>query len=423
MVKLKKKAVIIILVICYCAGNLLFPIYADTSGDLSGFDELLSQRNEALEQQSDSYETDVVQQKTVSIGDFSDVKQDDWFYSYLEYLVNNGLINGKTENSFEPYSSFSYAECSAVIVRYLGLDDEAKRRMSEICERDASLSNQWYLGYFEVLANLGIFTQYSLFETEGERIVWVDTEAANSPIVRYRFAESISKSFELESNLKAKNVYPEIGGSGREFIVGGGYNENVLDRYVDFISDFYDIPQESQRDVLKAYYNGIFNGDISGNFYPHNNLTRAEMAKVLTTICDYSMRTRLIEDGYADVVYEEFLHTDAFGVKTLRYSSSTTVLLREAENLSINGGNVEYVSSNNAPFGYAIDVYLYENGNLSTQCTLHAYNDGAFTYKTDNAKVLMVLRNVAQKARVEGTLEVEIVDGEFLEAKPKIRTM
>ena len=417
MQKLKKRFLSLLLVLCYCAGNLLFPTYADT--DLSGFDELLSQREEA------SDNTDELQEpvKKISIEDFTDVKTDDWFYSYLEYLVDEGLVNGKTESTFEPYSTFSYAECSAVIVRYLGLEEEASKRMKMISQRDEALSNQWYLGYFEVLENLGIFTDYGLFEAYDGKIVSVDKEAANSPVVRYRFAESISQSFELESTLKARNVYPEIGGSGREFIAGGGYNESILDRYAGLINDFEDIPEESQRDVLKAYYNGIFNGDISGNFYPGNNLTRAEMAKVLTTICDYSQRTRLIEDGYADVVYEELLHTDAFGVKTLCFSSSTTVLLRETENLSIVGGRVEYVSSNNAPFGYAIDVYLYENGNLSAQCTLHDYNDGAFTYKTDNAKVLLVLRNVAENARVEGTLEVEIIDGEFLEAQPKIRTM
>ena len=296
-------------------------------------------------------------------------------------------------------------------------------RFEQISDRLPELQNQWYAGYFEVLANLGVFTEYGLFETRNGQIVSVDKTLANSPIERYRFAESISQSFELESPLKARNVYPEIGGSGREFIAGGGYNENVLDRYESLISDFADIPSESRRNVLKAYYNGIFNGDITGNFYPHNNLTRAEMAKVLATVCDYSLRTRLIEDGYAEALSEEFIHTDAFGVKTLRFSSATTVLLRETENLSINGGKVEFVSSNNAPFGYAIDTYLYENGNLSAQCTLHDYNDGGFTYETDNAKVLLVLRNVAQKARVEGTLEVEIVDGEFLEAKPKIRTM
>ena len=170
---------------------------------------------------------------------FIDVTKDDWFYSYLEYLVDSGLINGKTESTFEPYSTFSYAECSAVIVRYLGLEDEASKRMKEISARDASLSNQWYLGYFEVLANLGIFSDYDLFEFKNGKILSVDVTLANSPVVRYRFAESISKSFELNSDIKAKNVYSELGGSGREFIVGGGYKEEILEEYKDIIDGLW----------------------------------------------------------------------------------------------------------------------------------------------------------------------------------------
>lgn len=407
-----------LLVLCYASGQMVFPIFAESNIDDTLFDELLAEREELSAE-----ETNAPEKIKVSIDDFADVRENDWFYPYLEYLVSNGLINGKTPTAFEPQSTFSYAECSAVIVRYLGLEDEAAERMKRIADEDPSMKGVWYAGYFEVMSELGLFEDYGLFECKDGHLVSVDNIKANSPVVRYRFAESISRSFELDSSLKARNVYPEIGGSGREFIVGGGYNESILDRYENLINDFDDIPADSRRDVLKAYYNGIFNGDITGNFYPNNNLTRAEMAKVLATVCDYSLRTRLIEDGYADAVHEEFLHTDAFGVKTLRYSSSTTVLLREIENLSISNGAIEYVSSNNAPFGYAIDVYLYESGSLTAQCTLHEYNDGGFRYKTDNAKVLMVLRNVAQNARVEGTLEVEVIDGDFLEARPKIRTM
>ncbi len=416
--KIKKRVAVMFLVLCYSLGQMTVPIYADNSIDDTLFDELLAEREGLLGE-----ELQKTEKVDVSIEDFDDVKKNDWFYPYLEYLVSRDLIKGKTSTAFEPQSTFSYAECSAVIVRYLGLEEEAERRMKQISLRDSTMKNVWYAGYFEVMSVLGLFSDYGLFECENGRLVSVNKELANSPVVRYRFAESISQSFELDSILKARNIYPEIGGSGREFIVGGGYNESVLDRYKGLINDFDDIPEHSRKNVLKAYYNGIFNGDITGNFYPENNLTRAEMAKVLTTVCDYSMRTRLIEDGYAEVINEELLHTDAFGVKTLQYSSSTTVLLRETENLSISGGNVEYVSSNNAPFGYAIDVYLYENGRIAAQCTLHDYNNGSFTYKTDNAKVLMVLRNVTQNARVEGALEVEITGGKFLDAKPKIRTM
>ncbi len=415
--KLSKRIAVVFLVMCYCCGQMIFPIGAQDSL----FDELLAERQETV------IEENVIEEpkQNVKIEDFSDVKQNDWFYPYLDYLVANGLINGKTPDSFEPQSSFSYAECSAVIVRYLSLEEEAQRRMENIAKRLPDMQNVWYAGYFEVLLELGLFDGYNLFESQNGFITAIDREAANSPIVRYRFAESISKSFELDSDLRARNVYSEMGGSGREFIIGGGYIENILDEYRLHISDYEDIPESSQRNVLKAYYNGIFNGDISGNFYPNNNLTRAEMAKVLATISDLSLRTRLITDGYGQKVTEDMLHTDAFGVKTLDVDVWQDLLVRETENLSVNNGRIEYTSSSQAPEGYAVDVYLYQKSGtsyiLETECTLRNGNDGGFTYNAKDARALFVLRNTKESSRPEGTVDVTIEGGSVVSIRSLIR--
>lgn len=422
--KLKKTFLCPIMVISFVIGSLFTQISAY---DSSGFDfsELLDER-EADEGVSSQPET-VPEQRKTQISDFEDVKENDWFYPYLEYLVENEMIKGKTETSFEPYSTFSYAECSTVIVRYLGLEKEASRRFSEITARQPEMKNQWYVGYFEVLANLGLFADYGLFETDDGSVVWVDKNLANSPIQRYRFAESISQSFEMNSELKAKNVFYEMGGSGREFIAGGAYKEDVLSQYKELINDFNDIPEESAENVLKAYYNGIFNGDISGNFYPHNNLTRGEMAKVLATVSDYSLRTRLITDEYARKVTDDMLHTDAFGVRTMKFDEWTEILTNEMSGVSVENGRINYTPSGDAPMGYAIDVYLYEkNGTrytLEEECTLRDYDCGGFTYLADDARVLLVLRNVSEASRVEGVVNAVITDGEIEEISPMIREM
>lgn len=425
--KTKKRIFIFVLVMCYSLGNLLVPIYAEKNSesaeDMSGFEDLLAER-ENTRPETDASET--VKNKT-DISDFTDVKTNDWFYPYLSYLVENGMINGKTPTSFEPGSTFSYAECSAVIVRYLGLEEEASARQTAIAERNPDMKNLWYAGYFETLSNLGLFNDYDLFETKKGLIVSISRENANSPIVRYRFAESISMSFELESDIAAKNVYSEIGGSGREFIIGGAYNEDILSDYAEEIKDFSDIPEDSREYVQKAYYNGIFNGDVSGNFYPHNNLTRGEMAKVLATVSDYSLRTRLITEGYGENVTEQMLHTDFAGVKTLSYDAWTELLYNESENLFVDGRIVEYISSANAPFGYAFDVYFYENEGdgfvLSNQCTLHDGNGQGFVAGADDARVLFVVRNVIENCRTEGVLDVRIQNGQIIEKTPLIREM
>ena len=420
--KLFKRIAVAFLVACYCFGQMIIPTNAD-SGDSSLFDELLAEREAGENAESES--TAEPEETMIEIGDFSDVKKEDWFYPYLEYLVSKGMIKGKTPDSFEPNSSFSYAECSAVIVRYLGLEEEAVKRMYRIAERMPDMKNVWYAGYFEVMATLGLFEEYGLYEMHDGLITYINTDEANSPVVRYRFAESISESFELDSSMKAKNVYGEIGGSGREFILGGGYNRDVLSLYEAKISDYAEIPQHSRENVLKAYYNGIFNGDISGSFYPHNNLTRAEMAKVLATVSDFSLRTRLINEGYGQKVNDDMLHTDAFGVKTLDCDYWQKLLMLEAENLHVDDGNISYTSSHLFPEGYAVDVYLYEQEDdgykLRRECTLHDGNDGGFTYEADNARVLFVMRNVKENSRPEGVVDIAVSDGSAVSIKPRIR--
>lgn len=421
--KTKKRLFIFALVMCYCLGNMLVPIYADNNDDISGFEDLLAERENAKEER-DSSEIAEDKPKT-RVSDFTDVKENDWFYPYLSYLVENSMINGKTPTTFEPASTFSYAECSAVIVRYLGLEDEAAQRQRAIAQRNPDMKNLWYAGYFETLSNLGLFNDYDLFETKNGQIVGISRENANSPVVRYRFAESISMSFELDAELKAENVFFEMGGRGREFIVGGGYKREILDEYAELINDFDDIPDKSKDYVLKAYYNGIFNGDVSGNFYPDNNLTRGEMAKVLATVSDYSIRTRLIDDGYGAEVTEDMLHTDALGVKTVKFDTWTQILFEETENLSVNNGRIEYAPSNGAPLGYAIDVYLYEKDggsySLEEECTLRYGHEDGFTYTAENARALFVLRNVKDGSRVEGVVDVNISDGKIDSVSPLIR--
>ena len=117
----KKRILCLIMVFAYCFGAVILPTNADSykndfSDESASFTDLLSQR--------DSQSTTGLQIQTVSalpgashISEFTDVTQFDWYYSHLDLLVNNGIIKGKTPTTFEPDSTFSYAECSTVITR------------------------------------------------------------------------------------------------------------------------------------------------------------------------------------------------------------------------------------------------------------------------------------------------------------------
>ncbi len=419
--KLKKRLVCIIAFLAYTAGLLLTPIMADTSS-ANGFDALLEQRETSTagiaKQESE---------KTI-IENFTDIKQNDWFYPYLDYLVKESLIKGVTDTEFRPSGNFSYAECSTVITRYLGLEKEAAQ-YKKYLEKEYGIKNTiWYSGYFQVMKKLGIFEGYGLFETDGEWICSIDSEKANSPISRYNFAESISKSFELDSSLKAKNVYSETGGSGREFILGGGYKQSVLLQYEEYISDFEEIPEESREYILKAYYNGIFMGDKDRLFHPLDNLTRAEMAKVLATICDSTMRYRLIDDGYAETISESHLFYDRDGTFYLTRNKAEEILKRETEALSVSKDGVLYKQSCESPMGYAIDTYLYrkeaENKySLLSESSLRSFSNGEIASDITDGRVLMVLRNTNEYNRPEGVLSITFSDGSISEISTMTREM
>ncbi len=417
--KHKKRLVCFLALLAYSAGALFTPILADST---SGFDALLEHR------ENHSFAPSEQVEKQTSLQDFTDIKQNDWFYPYLDYLVENGLIKGVTETEFQPNGNFSYAECSTVITRYLGLEKEAAEYKKHLEKEYGIKPTIWYSGYFQVMQKLGLFEGYGLFETDGKWICSIDTSLSNEPISRYRFAESISRSFELDSSLEARNIYSEIGGDGREFIAGGAYNESILSQYEEYISDFDEIPEDSRIDVLKAYYNGIFMGDEQGLFNPLNNLTRAEMAKVLATVCNYSLRERLIVDGYAPNIQKDSLFTDSLGNVSLCFDAWKEILEQEVEFVSGHDGIIEYCNGFSAPMGYAVDVYLYtriQSGiyGISAQSTLNDFSDGEISAKTDDGRILMVLRNLVENGRTEGVIDISITDGQIEKISPMIREM
>ena len=96
-----------------------------------------------------------------------------------------------------------------------------------------------------------------------------------------------------------------------------------MEKYAAEIADYWYIPEEARWDVLKAYYNGIFNGDEMGNFNPGSALTRAEMSKVVAVISDPSMRKRneyrTLADGFVfdEESFETYVKVASLGETSL----------------------------------------------------------------------------------------------------------
>ncbi len=416
--KNKKRLTSAFLVLCYCFGNLISPVTANTDGSLSS---LLDKReNHEVSDKTQSSSQQVLNEISIgaqSVSDFTDVTADDWYYPYLDYLVSGGIINGKSKTEFAPDESFSFAECAAVITRYLGLDGYAANKASQLKNQSLKGCDKWYSGYVQVMYELGIFHKNQGVFTVTDGLVDINEAKASQAMKRHEFASCIARSFELnESGVRSKNIYSEVSGLGHDFIIGGRYIDEFLMQYPDYIKDYADIPETAKRDVLKVYYNGIFNGDTQGNFNPESLIKRSEMAKVLAAVRDFSLRKSIITDYYTPIG-EDKLFYDHFGNKSLDSKYCTEILTQCAAGFDASGDSIVYKPVSPLPYGYCVDVYLYSRNDgicksilEYTLASCDASSDG-FEQPFDGKssyRAILVLRNLTDYAKPEFTLDVSI---------------
>ncbi len=350
-----------------------------------------------------------------SAANFVDISPDKWYFPYVDALVNRGVINGTSPMTFSPNGTFSVAECCVVITRYLGLEQDAKKRQADLQEQAIEGSNLWYCGYIQLMYDAGILTLPELI-ADRNGLIALTRETAERPIKRYEFADCIANSFDLsQQSIRAKNVYTEIGGLGHEFICSGVYDMACVNTYSLLISDFEQIPDASRTNVLKCYYNGIFNGDVSGNFYPDNNLTRSEMAKVIATVTDYSFRTRLAVPNLKSMVLNDSDYfTNASGDKRLKNYAVQSILQNQAMGITAKNGIAVCKQTYTCPMGYAVDTYIFSKDSagvctLLGQSTLNSESDGLLDVSYgQSGKVLLILRNLSENSRAEAQLELTL---------------
>ena len=56
-----------------------------------------------------------------SVSDFNDVSQNDWFYSSVDFVTQNGMFNGTAANTFSPASTMTRGMFVTVLGRYGGV--------------------------------------------------------------------------------------------------------------------------------------------------------------------------------------------------------------------------------------------------------------------------------------------------------------
>lgn len=165
---------------------------------------------------------------------FQDVQEGDWFYEVVQQAVQKGYIVGNGDGTFAPYNSVTGAEWLAILSRIDGI----------------SLSDEGDPWYAEVL---------SWGEESGllDALSW--TLAPEEPLTREQMAEFIY-------------YFAQINGVDMS-------SQAELSMFVDEA----DISEAAYTAVSWAVASGILEGDGT-MFYPKDNLSRAEAAKVAVVL-------------------------------------------------------------------------------------------------------------------------------------------
>ncbi|KGF36783.1 S-layer protein [Peptoniphilus lacrimalis DNF00528] len=163
---------------------------------------------------------------------FSDVNNNDWFYSVVNELSDKGIISGYEDNTFKPQKAVSYAEFLTLLNNSIG----------EKQSPDYKNSEEWYKPTFDYLKQKGVIT---------------NIQNPNAEITRNEMAKYLSLGLEKLKNQKIDTTAPTS------------------------IKDFDSLPNEYKDLVASVVNAGLIKGDENQNFNGSKSLTRAETAVII----------------------------------------------------------------------------------------------------------------------------------------------
>lgn len=172
---------------------------------------------------------------------FTDVKKDDWFYTYVMDLAESGVINGFEEttngvtlSTYKPADNVTYAQALKLIMLAAGYEEQAPT------------GTHWASGYMTRAQ-------------EDKLIATVFTESGlDEQISRNMIAQIAARAMKLPKSTRTESPLKDVA---------------MTNVYASYILSLYDA--------------GIITGDENGLFNGTNKITRAEMAAIVWRINNY----------------------------------------------------------------------------------------------------------------------------------------
>lgn len=178
---------------------------------------------------------------STAINEFDDINVHHWYYDFVSYAYDNGLLIGTSDNKFEPDTTMSRGMFATVIYR-----------IAESLDEDMTPGDRY-------------FNDVNTTDYYYDAITW----AYNNGII-----EGVGDSkFEPDSPLTREQAVTILGRmieDNEESIPSANYKDG------DSISNW----AKDHVDLLTHY--GLIDGYTDGTFRPQNNLNRAEASKILS---------------------------------------------------------------------------------------------------------------------------------------------
>ena len=215
-----------------------------------------------------------VSQETLT---FSDVRINDWYYTYVMACAQHGAIEGTTPavngiGTFAPNQNVSLGQFLAVLTRLIAAD-----------KIDTSLSGHWAMPNYSAAIDVGLIYayEYSSSKTDLDKL-----------LSREEMAVLLSRA-------------AEINGEPLEILPGIENNIGDLDK----------VSYDKVTAVKQAYSSGLLAGtNDNGDFNPKGTMTRAEMATVVCRLMNYVPRGEVTikdPDSNVDETKSEYVVTES----------------------------------------------------------------------------------------------------------------
>ena len=178
--------------------------------------------------------------------DFKDVQKTEWYYEYVKYVYENGLMVGTSATKFEPESSLTRGMFVTILCRIDGGTPETTDKFKDVPAKE------WYAPYVGWASKTGLVNGYP------------------------------GGLFKPEANLSRQ----EMAAITDRYIAYRGIN---MPRRFTAPSEFADsarIEDWAKGNMENLRRAGIFNGDNAGKCNPAADITRAETATVVKNLLD-----------------------------------------------------------------------------------------------------------------------------------------